>query len=634
MKNFCWQILLQSDAFQKWNDREKEALVNLIRCEESSENIKLSDVFPINSNKELDYSELLSTPIGTSEYVDKRIRAIKFYNFRCFRTPDDAIPYGVDFCKDKEPCSAFFVGGNGTGKSSVYSALELHYTGFCSHAKEMGCDIKDYLTYGFNRLVTIQNDDVSIGIIRQDEGEKEIKQTLNSFQPVCPSSAYCSDYDVEQIRQSGKALFVYLLRQLGYGQFEQILQRISFLQETIGRIEKSMLQNPEELNSANFNIVILNFFRSVSRSEENEKECIKECNLYIDPQAIKNKIDGWDSLPDSFFFKEQWEITRKSKIIPETSPNIGLVIKKREENVEEYDRQVGLLADLYSELLKILTYKKKLQDDSKYSDQASSLLDLAENMTKRKKELEDKDFQYIADSREDFENKKNILEKIKSLITDNQHQIILQFYNTFQKELSDVMKDFSDDRETYKMEMTSNSISLKIHVPTPEGGFDAEPYEYFNSFRFKLFCITLKITLAYYWMQANKTIVPFVIDDVFNANDFKNGLNLEYFVCKIYKWYNTKLVIEKECKIPFQLIMFTHDDMMQTAFKKGFLRSKMLVSGEVEEILKTLKILLAEEPEFDMVCARLFPSKAIEEKRKGEQIEYKKLYFDGTERAK
>ena len=29
MKNSCWQILLQSNAFQDWTDREKEAIANL-----------------------------------------------------------------------------------------------------------------------------------------------------------------------------------------------------------------------------------------------------------------------------------------------------------------------------------------------------------------------------------------------------------------------------------------------------------------------------------------------------------------------------------------------------------------------------------------------------------------------------
>lgn len=77
-------------------------------------------------------------------------------------------------------------------------------------------------------------------------------------------------------------------------------------------------------------------------------------------------------------------------------------------------------------------------------------------------------------------------------------------------------------------------------------------------------------------MRTNKTIVPFVIDDVFNANDFMNGLKLERFVQKIYSWYK-KLITEDGCNISFQLIMLTHDDMMQTAFKKGFIKNNWLI---------------------------------------------------------
>ena len=135
-------------------------------------------------------------------------------------------------------------------------------------------------------------------------------------------------------------------------------------------------------------------------------------------------------------------------------------------------------------------------------------------------------------------------------------------------------------------------------------------------------CISLKIALAIGWMRNNKTIVPFVIDDVFNANDFMNGLKLERFVQKIYSWYE-KLITEDGCNIPFQLIMLTHDNMMQTAFKKGFMKN--LQVANIEKGCKENDI----DP--NMVCARLFPYKDIKEIRKNEKAEYKNLYLDESD---
>lgn len=214
-----------------------------------------------------------------------------------------------------------------------------------------------------------------------------------------------------------------------------------------------------------------------------------------------------------------------------------------------------------------------------------------------------------------------ILEKISKTIQSIQHSIVLQFTQSFQKEISDVLEEFSDDNENYQVVATSNTFGIQIQVPK-EGGFPTNPYEYFNSFRFKLFCISLKIALAISWMQTNKTIVPFVIDDVFNANDFMNGLKLERFVQKIYSWYK-KLITEDGCNIPFQLIMLTHDDMMQTAFKKGFMKNLQVVNIEKG----------CEETDIasNMVCARLFPYKDIKEIRKNEKTEYKNLYLDESD---
>lgn len=625
MKNSCWQILLQGDAFQDWTDKEKMAIANLFNYHGSLEDIKINDVFP-TSLKETDVAEFFSSPIPTSKYVDKRIRAIEFHNFRLFPSPPTKVkPYGIDFTKKGEPCSLFLVGGNGSGKSSVYSALEYHYTGICSHAEEMQCKISDYLTYGFGRLDDIKTEDVSLGIFRQDNKEndgkyKVFEQKLGNYHPICLSSAFCSDYDVEQIKKNGSALYLYILRQLGYEQFEQISNCIVKMIQNLEDMRKGIpTENLENLSSSDFNVVISNFFRTINVDDDNIE---KECELYKKNDKIKKIIESdSDYQHKPTLFREQWEIVEKSYKASLFSSNSGMIMQATSTENAEYEKQVSSLSILYFEFMKILESKKKLKEDDKYKDKTNLLLELLDNMMKKKRELETNEYRQILETDNELKitEKISTLIKINTLINKTQHKILLQFQQTFQNEISEILESFSEYGETYFVEVSSNSFELKISVPTEKGTFSATPFEYFNSFRFKLFCITLKICLSIYWMKKNKTIVPFVIDDVFNANDFNNGLKLEQFVYTIYKWYDQKLMKADGCNIPLQLVMLTHDDLMLSAFKKGFMymsETDLIDNHYCKKSLDNLR------------CGRLFPYRAIDHENENKQGIFKNLYID------
>lgn len=627
MENSCWQILLQSDVFQDWSDNEKRAIANLFNYSGSLEDIKISDVFQTPQEQDADFAALFSSPIPTSKYVDKRIRAIKFYNFRLFPSPTTGEkPYGVDFTKNGEPCSLFLVGGNGTGKSSVYSALELHYTGFCSHAEEMRCSTSKYLTYGLSSLEGLTEENVALGLYRQDKkngtgGYEEFRQKLGEYKRLCPSNLFCSDYDAEQIKQNGKVLYLYILRQLGYERFEQVINCITRMSKNLAEMQKSILQDPEQISSADFNVVILNFLRSIGNGDDD----IEECSNYMTPEEIKKEIAGISTYEyEPNLFEEQWEIVEKSRNASLSASNSGLIVQAASTVNAEYENQVSSLASLYYELLKLLEQKKEMRDGGEYPDETSLLLALVENVMKRKHDLENIEYRQIIDSNtaEDILEKINILEKIKTLIAGVQNRIVMQFQQTFQNEISGVLESFSEYGETYNVIVSTNSFKLEIHVPTEKDSFIATPFEYFNSFRFKLFCITLKICLSFYWMQRNKTIVPFVIDDVFNANDFNNGLKLQHFVYNIYKWYDLKVMQADGCNIPLQLIMLTHDDLMLSAFKKGFMymsETDLINNHYCKKSLDNLR------------CGRLFPYRAIDHKYGTKQTDFKNLYIDSDE---
>ena len=114
------------------------------------------------------------------------------------------------------------------------------------------------------------------------------------------------------------------------------------------------------------------------------------------------------------------------------------------------------------------------------------------------------------------------------------------------------------------------------------GKFNTVPKEYFNTFRYKLFVQTMKMALAFNWMNETGIAAPIVIDDVFNASDFENSIKLEsyiHFVKKIYR----KICLDNDFQLHLQLIMLTHDDLVFNSVVNGY--NKITTDNEKAENL-------------------------------------------------
>lgn len=82
--------------------------------------------------------------------TDSRISHLEFSNFRTFPSNEER-RYVVNFKKNDCPASLFLIGQNGTGKSTLFTALEKIYLGYSSFAADTGVSENDYLTFSFNR---------------------------------------------------------------------------------------------------------------------------------------------------------------------------------------------------------------------------------------------------------------------------------------------------------------------------------------------------------------------------------------------------------------------------------------------------------------------------------------------------
>ena len=162
-----------------------------------------------------------------TQLIDERLRTILLVNIRSFYSNNfNNKNFGIKLCNGTNPVSLFLVGGNSTGKSSIFLAIEKYYTGMVSHARAINSNEMSYMTFGFGQVK-----DLNVGYLVESESQAEEWKTLQMSKPndITTSASFCSDYDIERIEKSGENLNEFILEQLGYGDLFLLRQRIDFL---------------------------------------------------------------------------------------------------------------------------------------------------------------------------------------------------------------------------------------------------------------------------------------------------------------------------------------------------------------------------------------------------------------------
>lgn len=83
------------------------------------------------------------------------------------------------------------------------------------------------------------------------------------------------------------------------------------------------------------------------------------------------------------------------------------------------------------------------------------------------------------------------------------------------------------------------------------------PSKYFNTFRFRLFCTMVSISVVVAARKSSGINLPLVLDDVFYASDYQSKTTFKQFiltVINIFRKFNNEM--------PLQLILFTHDELV------------------------------------------------------------------------
>ena len=144
----------------------------------------------------------VDTLLKSWEGKDLRIKNVKLKSVRGF--PQSDKPFGIDFTnKNGEPQSMIILGGNATGKSSIYDAIEYSYCNSIGEAllrayKESSEDdvkFMDFLEHNDNGIANIFCQiDTQSGILDIQEHKENIPKVIRD--KINPDTHFVSDYDI------------------------------------------------------------------------------------------------------------------------------------------------------------------------------------------------------------------------------------------------------------------------------------------------------------------------------------------------------------------------------------------------------------------------------------------------------
>lgn len=155
-------------------------------------------------------------------------------------------------------------------------------------------------------------------------------------------------------------------------------------------------------------------------------------------------------------------------------------------------------------------------------------------------------------------------------VNDNDSLIISHHFNALRKDENLVELKLSDTDATIKR----NYFEFEIMIASSCGDLDSDarecrihPRAYLNTFKYKLFCVALKLAMSCVAKSIYNINFPFIIDDVFNASDFNSRIKLRQFMAELIHQHND--LMKKDAKYNLQIIFFTQDELIAEQVERG-----------------------------------------------------------------
>ena len=585
---------------------------------------KVLDLYPYGSLDLIDelkslFSVLFSSTPSVSPKTlqspnDYRFRYLLLNNYRKFDKPKTlAEYYGLPFCeyvneyKKYQIRNLFLLGGNGAGKSSLFNSMEYAFTNMIGEADYRGINNLEWYIHRYAEAnpqvkVLTMNGEFDLDSLNfKDTTGLDVHRFFFSENSIYDLSGYMMP-DEENDQADWIPFFCYALG------FEDIL---GFLNGTYRDGDGTECIYDEvcvKLKKIDEYLAV-----DYAKERKNTQTFISDACLVLTPAATDVIEKFYNSL---ISIQEQcgdMQVeTLLSKLIA-IIPNDILYISSLNEfrsNIEKLYHlsranrkynvisQKDILSNLYAnanvskedvlpEITVMLKSLKVILDHchtnivpfEQISNKINYLLDLRSTFAFFGKSIKGVNISDLLSRLKDFRIK---LEK--ELASTIATYVDSEFVNVVVETLTGKFIDVKTEKLVFE-NRAFGSVFENFGIDISVNGVPVN--KYFNTFRFRLFTLCLLAAFNFKAMKEYNFRFPFVFDDIFYANDYRNKAEL----------YNFFKVLEKEASLylgdkdQLQVIFFTHDEQFLGTLrfnKDEFFANSMVARLLEKDLVQTI----------------------------------------------
>jgi hypothetical protein len=306
-------------------------------------------------------------------------------------------------------------------------------------------------------------------------------------------------------------------------------------------------------------------YEELSSVFQKEEQLYIELSLRINDEELIEHIDNLRSkqVPTHQDYEALYNLIVQDIIKSNVTiiNNINIFIKERKEVLEQTVR--GLTDD-----------NQELTTAQKIALVESEIKRLTEQLELAKKRINELNPQI-----EKLQKEVALVKRIKSelegvipLFDNEVNELINTAFDPIQEIVETILKDYLKEENLRlvitkkekkviieEQEVINNIIVANLEYLDHETGEikTVTPDMYFNTFRYKLFCLMVSLSLALATRKEHKINLPLIIDDIFFASDFISKNSFAEFLQKVIQ-----LFYKQTPDMPLQIILFTHDDLI------------------------------------------------------------------------